>query len=192
MQTTITEFEIVPASAGLDAASKNTLKITFSKFFADAHRIAAAAALAIERQARAEADAKAALEQKKAEEAAAKQRAIEKAARDKAEAEAAEERRKILEASAKAEAEAKSLRDAEAKRIADEKAAAAVLEKAAALAAKKAAAAPDRAKLLAFAEIIRQLKMPSTSSPEGESIATDIKQKVKNLIAWIETQASYL
>ena len=178
------------ALAAAQAAEREAQRLENIRLRAEAD--AAAAALAVERQARAEADTKAALERKKIEEAGAKQRAIEKASRDNAEAAAAEERRKILEASAKAEGEAKALRDAEAKRVADQKAAEAAHEKTKALAAQKAAAAPDKAKLMHFADVVRHLEIPLANSERGQLIATEIAVKCEWFAKWIETEISYL
>jgi hypothetical protein len=180
---------------------------------------AAAAALAAERADRAEAEAKAAKEKADAEAAAKAERekieaaaaeaaeierqkalaelAAERAERAKAEAEAAEERSLAMAVAAieakkreKAEAEAKALRDAEAKRLADEKAAADAKAKAEAAAAKKSAAAPDREKLMHFADIVRHLNVPLAQSEDGQRVAAEIGAKVENFAKWIETQAA--
>ena len=119
-----------------------------------------------------------------------------KAEREKIEAAAAEERRKAQEAAAieaqkreAAEAEAKALRDADAKRIADQKAKEAAQAKADALAVKKAAAAPDKAKLLEFAESLRHLHPPTMKSPEAESLSLEVTKQLATFAKWIETQA---
>lgn len=182
---------------------------------------AAAAALEAERKERAAAEAKAKaeleaaekvrreearkaaeaveIERQKANAEIVKQQAAAKAEREKIEAAAAEERRKALEAAAKetakrekAEAEAKALRDAEAKRIADQKAKEAAQAKADAAAVKKAAAAPDRQKLMHFADIVRHLDVPLAKSEDGQRVAAEIGAKVENFAKWIETQAASL
>jgi len=140
----------------------------------------------------------------------AKRDAVAKADRDALEAKAKEEARKANEAAenarkaaaaelareqddkARIEAEAKALRDAEAKRVADEKAAADAKAKADALAAKKAAAAPDKAKLMHFADIVRHLEVPLAKSEAGQAVAAEIGAKVENFAKWIETQAATL
>jgi len=114
--------------------------------------------------------------------------------RNKIEAAAAEERRKAIEAAVieakkreKAEAEAKALRDAEAKRIADAKAADVAKAKAEALAAKKAAAAPDKAKLIEFAKLIRSQNVPII---QDAGISRLIGDKRDELASFIEAQAA--
>jgi len=150
------------------------------------------AAMKAEREAaekeRAKIEAAAAAERKKAEaarlaaeESARKQRAAIEA-KAKAEAEARE----------KAEREAKALRDAEAKRLADIEAARIAKEKAEAEAAKKAAAAPDKAKLMGFAAMIRSLAVPQVQSEESKTVAVEISQKVESFAKWIESQTAKL
>ena len=121
-----------------------------------------------------------------------------KAEADRVEAERAEERRKADAAAAverqklaAAEAEAKKVRDTlaaklkaeadekariESKRIAD--------EKAAKEAARKAAAAPDKAKLIAFAALIRSLPVPALSDRRA---FLDLTEKIEDLATWAET-----
>jgi hypothetical protein len=129
-------------------------------------------------------------ERKATEEKARKEREeIEaKAAQERAKAEA--KAREESAAREKAEAEAKALRDAESKRIADEKAAAESKRKAEELAAKKAAAAPDKEKLIAFAQQVRELKLPDVKSGEAEAVRLEIETKVASFAKWIEAQAA--
>ena len=152
----------------------------------------AAAALAAERAEQAKRDAAAKAERDAAE---AKSREEVRKANESAELarqKAADELAKERSAKAKLESEAKALRDAEAKRISDEKAAAEAKVKADALAAKKAAAAPDKAKLMEFAAIVRELKLPDVKSGQAETVRLEIESKVASFAKWIETQASTL
>jgi hypothetical protein len=135
--------------------------------------------MAEERRIAAEKEAVAQAERKAAEEKARKER-------EKIEAKAHEE----AAARAKAEAQAQALRNADAKRIADEKAAAEAKRHADELAAKKAAAAPDKEKLMAFAEQVRALQLPEVKSPDAQSAKAEIQAKVSSFAKWIETQAS--
>ena len=152
----------------------------------------AAAALEAERKERAEAEAKAREEQ-------AHKDAAAKAERDKLEAEAAEERRKAAAAAAietakrqKAEAEAQALRFAEAKRIKDAEAAEVAKAKAEIIAAKKAASAPDREKLMHFADIVRHLDVPLANSEDGKRVAAEVAVKCEGFARWIEAQVATL
>jgi hypothetical protein len=146
--------------------------------------------MAEERRIAAEKEAVAQAERKAAEEKARKEREeIEaKAAQERAEAEA--KAREEAASRAKAESEARALREAEAKRIADEKAAAEAKRHADELAARKAAAAPDKEKLMAFAQQVRSLQLPEVKSPEAQSAKAEIQAKVASFAKWIETQAS--
>ena len=153
---------------------------------------AAAAALEAERKERAAAEAKARVEK-------ARKDAAAKAEREKLEAEAADERRKALEIASietakrqKAEAEAHALREAEANRLAEAEATEAAKVKAEILAAKKAAAAPDRQKLMHFADVVRHLDVPLATSEEGQRVAAEIGAKCEGFAKWIEAQASSL
>lgn len=119
---------------------------------------------------KATAEANARAEREKVEAAARAERA-------KAEAAAKAER----EAREKAEAEAKALRDAEAKRIADENRAKA-----------KAAKAPDREKLIAFADSVRALKPGEMKTAAGNQIVGEIADQVAKFAAWIEKKAESL
>ena len=68
--------------------------------------------------------------------------------------------------------------DAEAQRIAD-----------AALAAKKAAAAPDRQKLLHFAQLLNDLPLPSITD---NTITAEISQRLNDLVEFIQAEAKDL
>ena len=164
---------------------------------------AAAAALEAERKERAAAEAKAREEQTRKDaavrDAMEKQRAAAKADMERTERAAAEERRKAQEVAAietakrqKAEAEAQALREAEAKRIAEAEAAEAAKAKAEIIAAKKAAAAPDKAKLLHFAEVVRHLDVPLANSEAGQRVAAEVAAKCEGFAKWIEAQAATL
>jgi len=82
---------------------------------------------------------------------------------------------------AKAAQEKESADKAESERIAAEK-----------LAYKKAAAAPDKDKLMAFALIVADLKVPTVKSPEAQTVANEITDKIANFARWIEAQADKL
>lgn len=123
-------------------------------------------------------------ERKAAEEKAAKERAEAearaKAERDALEAKAKKEReaaaKKVAEEKAareKAEAELKAQRDAEAKRQADE-----------AEAARKAAAAPDKDRLINYANAIRALDIPELKT--APALQTLIQQQRDKFIVWLE------
>jgi len=113
------------------------------------------------------------------------------------EAEAQKERLKA-EAKAKAEAEArqraeneaKALREAEIKRQAEIEAKAKADELAAKESARKAAAAPDKQKLIDFAQVIRSLELPTVKSEDGKKTLLEISEKVESFAKWIETQAN--
>lgn len=151
-----------------------------------------------------EAKATAALEAERAE--WAKIEVAAKIERDKAEAarlaaeETARKERAAIEAKAKAEAEArekaereaKALRDAETKRLAEIESARIAKEKADVDAAKKAAAAPDKARLIGFASIVRAMTVPEAKSADGKRIAAEIGEKVASFASWIEAQAAKL
>ena len=148
--------------------------------------------LAEERRIAAEKFAAAEKERKAAEEKARKEREEIEVKAAKERDEAAEKARIEALARAKAEAEAKALRDAEIKRIANEKAAAEAKVKAESEAAKKAANAPDKAKLMTFAQTVRELKLPDVKSKQAESVRLEIESKVASFAKWIEAQASTL
>jgi hypothetical protein len=147
---------------------------------------AEAARIAAEEKAKADAAAK--LAAAKAAQEKAEIEAKAKAEREKIQATAAEQKRKAdalaaLEKAAreKAEAEAKELRDAAAKKAADE-----------AAAAKKAAAAPDKDKLLAFAQSLRALELPDFKTEEAKSIGVTLASQREKFAVWIETTAKGL
>jgi len=107
-------------------------------------------------------------------------------ARVKAEADAREaEERKARQA---AEMEAKRLREEEAaRRMAEERAKADAIE-----AARRAAQAPDKEKLLAFADVVAKLTVPMASTDQGRAVAGHIQQKCANFSKWIVEQANAL
>ena len=145
-------------------------------------------------------------------EAEAREKAIvaERAAAAKIQAEkdaAAAKERAIAEAKAKAEAEAREKEQAELRRLkaaAEARKAKAAQEKESAdkaeseriaaekLAHKKAAAAPDKDKLMAFVLIVADLKVPTVKSPEAQTVANEITDKIANFARWIEAQADKL
>lgn len=124
------------------------------------------------------AEADAALAKQKAEADAAAKLAADKAKaeREAAEANAAAERAKA----AKLEAEAKARDDAAKAAIAAEQAA-----------ARKAAAAPDKAKVLAFAIAIRQIRVPALHA-DNASLAKVLAEQTAKFTDWIEAKASQL
>jgi hypothetical protein len=105
--------------------------------------------------------------------------AAEKARKEKeaADKKAAEDRA----AREKAEATLKAHRAAEAKRLADEEAA-----------RKKAAAAPDKDRLINYANAIRALEIPEFSTPEAKAIATTIQASRDKFASWVEEKAGAL
>ncbi len=112
-----------------------------------------------------------------AEEARKEREAIEAKARAEAEVAAQEAAKLRAELEAKARAEKKEKERLEAERIAAEKA------------AKKAAAAPDKAKLVAFAETVRRLELPVLSNP---FVATKLTAEIEALAAWVDSAAENL
>lgn len=107
----------------------------------------------------------------------AKARSEREAAEKKAEAERAELRRQAkaaADAQAKAEAEAKAIRDAEAARIAAEE-----------VARRKAASAPDREKVLAFAEFIRAIPAPVLTTEDGKAVQESITSQLALFADWL-------
>lgn len=152
---------------------------------ARAEREAAEAVLAAER-------AKAEAARKIAEEQARKERERIAAENAKKLAAEREQARKIQEAAAaalaaerkKAEdaaAEAKRLQEAEAARLAQIEA-----EKAALL------AAPDREKVLIFAESIKALPIPHLTTPKGAALQVLITQQTEKFVAWLVKEAGKL
>lgn len=111
----------------------------------------------------------AAEKQRAADAAAAKERAArEKLEKEKAAADAADKRRK--EAAA----------EAEKQRLADE-----------AEARRKAAAAPDREKLIAFADSLAALSVPDVSKA-SIAVRENVAAKLQSFVNWIKTQAATL
>jgi len=119
--------------------------------------------------------------------------------REAIERKAAEERAKV-EAQAKVEREAREAAERESARLKaeserkerEEKAAADAKAKAEAEAARKAAAAPDKQKLMTFAQSVRSLQVPESKSEDGKRVASEIAEKVESFAKWIESQASKL
>lgn len=156
---------------------------------------AEAAKLAAETKAKADAEARAAsakAEMEKAEiEAKAKAerekiQAQRKAEQDAAFAQAEQTRKKVeaehrkLEAEKqKAEAEARALRDAEAKRIEAE-----------AESRRKAEAAPDREKLLAYANAISDFERPDLATTKGRIAGEEIDSEISSLVRFIRSKAA--
>ena len=150
------------------------------------------AALQAERKKREAEAAEAARKQKEIEDAAKKAQveADKKAAAEKkkADEEAAALREKIAEQE-RAEKQRKEAEEAAKKKAAEEEAA---RQKAEAEAAKKAAAAPDREKLLKFAELIDGLLTPELSSQEAVEIATNARGLLDKVVAYINSKAAAL
>jgi colicin import membrane protein len=133
--------------------------------------------------------------QKEAEDREKKIQAERKAAEEKAkkEREAAEAKLKAeRDAREKAEREikARAEADAKAKKAAEEKEAAEA--KAREAAKKKAKAAPDKAKLIAFAETIEHLQVPEMSTDEGKKVLSDSRELIAKLSKFIRGQAGWL
>ena len=163
-----------------------------------------------ERKAREAAEAKAAAERAEAERKAEAEREQARKEREAAEAAARKEReaieaqarkeREALEAKAKAEredaarlarierekreaieAEQRAKAEIETKRIASEKAA-----------AKKAAAAPDKRKVIVFAESIRHMDVPVMSTDAGKVLAESIASQRDKFADWLVSEAKKL
>lgn len=103
--------------------------------------------------------------------------AVEAKAREEANAAAAEQARLRSELAVKVKAEADEKARLKSEQLAAEKA------------AKKAAAAPDKAKLEAFAEIVRSLPLPALSNP---FVVTKLQAEIANLAAWIDSASESL
>ena len=153
-----------------------------------AAKAAAEAAAEEARKIKAESDrlAKIASDKAKAERDAieAKARKEREEAEAKAEAERAELRRQAQDAAdalAKAEAETKAIRDAEAAKAAAEEAA-----------RKKAERAPDRDKVLAFAEFIRAIPAPQLTTDEGRIVQSAIAGQIIGFADWIAKKGGAL
>jgi len=118
---------------------------------------------------------------KESESAAAKE-----AARIKAESDAREKAER--DAKIAAESEAKKLRDAETARIAAEVKAKAERE----AAEKKAAQAPDKEKLLTFADSVAALVVPEVGTDAARAVREEVASKVRNFANWIRSQSANL
>ena len=117
------------------------------------------------------------------------------AERKKREAEAAEAAKRAAEEKKKADEEAAALREkiaeqerAEKQRKEAEEAA----KKKAAESAKKAAAAPDREKLLKFADLVDGISVPELSSREATEIATNARVLLDKVVAYINSKVAAL
>ena len=129
---------------------------------------------------RAEKEAAEAAARAEREKAEAERREIERKAavqRAEAEAKAAEARA----AQERAEAELRAKQEAEARAKAEQEAA-----------ARAAAAAPDRDKLTAFAEAVRNLPVPVLESELGKQIEATIRDQVGKFAAWADAQSRKL
>jgi hypothetical protein len=145
----------------------------------------------IERKAKAEQDAI------RAQAEAARKEAEETARQEKLrlQALAEVERQKADTARLAAEAEAKAQREAREKLEAEALAAKQAAEKAEAEraeAVRQASLAPDREKLIAFADQISALKVPGMFSTEAQLVEADLRNRIEKLAAWIKREASVL
>lgn len=122
---------------------------------------------------------------------AAEQAAAEEKARKEREAIEARNRkeREAAEAMARVEREA---REKAEKELAAKKAQEEAAKKAAAEADEKAARAPDRQKLLAMAQWVENIAIPSFSSAEGIALRVEITTRVNDLRDWLKAQAEKL
>ena len=185
------ERERVAAAELKAKQERDELEAAMRKQKEEAEAAAKAAAEAAAEEARkikAESDrlAKIASDKAKAERDAieAKARKEREEAEAKAEAERAELRRQAQDAAdalAKAEAEAKAIRDAEAAKAAAEEAA-----------RKKAERAPDRDKVLAFAEFIRAIPAPQLTTDEGRIVQSAIAGQIIGFADWIAKKGGAL
>jgi len=87
-----------------------------------------------------------------------------------------------------AEAEAKKLRDAETARIAADAKAKSERE----AAEKKAAQAPDKEKLLTFADSVAALTVPEVGTDAAKAVREEVTSKVRNFANWIRSQSANL
>lgn len=122
--------------------------------------------------------------------------AAERAAAAAAAAAAAEQIRQERLAREEADRQRIAAEDAERRRVAaelrteaDRIAARAALQ---AAAERKAAAAPDKQKLLEFADEVRNLGLPVMRSPEGQAAAQGVAAKCRGFANWITEQAASL
>lgn len=185
------ERERVAAAELKAKQERDELEAAMRKQKEEAEAAAKAAAEAAAEEARkikAESDrlAKIAADKAKAERDAieAKARKEREEAQAKAEAERAELRRQAQDAAdalAKAEAETKAIRDAEAAKAAAEEAA-----------RKKAERAPDRDKVLAFAEFIRAIPAPQLTTDEGRIVQSAIAGQIIGFADWIAKKGGAL
>lgn len=191
--------KVAAAKAAAEAAAKAEAerKEEEARLRAENERLAAERATAAKAQA--EAEAKAAAERKAAEAKLAAERAaaaeaarVAQAAADAklaAERAAADaERKRLADEAAKAKAEADRLAAVEAARVAAEKAKA----EADALAARKAAAAPDRQKVLRFAEDVRVMCVPELQTDAGKELEVRIRDYLVRLAKVCEDAADKL
>lgn len=145
---------------------------------AEAERLAKAERDAIEAKAKAERESAAKEAARvKAETEAAIRKQQEQARKEREEAEAVA--KKEREAREKIEAEQRAAAKAQADRLAAEKAA-----------AKKAAAAPDKEKLLALADLIRSVEIPSLTSDQGQAVLPVLKAQHAKYADWITEKAN--
>ena len=158
-----------------------------------ADRIAREKAEAEAKQARAQAEAeRKAREAAEAKAKAQREAAEEVARREKAKADAA--LAKEREARQKAERDAAEAKQKEAERVAAEKAAAEAKAKAEAEAQAAAARAPDREKIMAFADSVRGMAdvFPTVATEAGKGVRVVIVAQIEKFALWIEKQAEAL
>lgn len=200
------EREKAAQAAELARKQKEAADAAAEKAKADAEaELAKARATAAKEAARlkAEADAKLDEERKLAERAAAKLKAEADAklaeqkriADEQALKEREESARKLKEAddARKAvEAQAKAIREASEKAQREAQEAAAKAKADAELAEKKAAAAPDKEKLLNFANAIRALEIPAFSTDAAKSLSSVIASQREKFAAWLEDKSNAL
>lgn len=153
-----------------------------------------------EERAKREAEAAAERERLRAENERLAREKAEAEAKAKAEREAAEKARQEAEAKARQEREAAEAQ-ARAEREARERVEAELRERQEAerrakeeaeRQARAAAQAPDREKLAAFAEAVRDLPVPTLDSEAGKAITNLIREQVTKFAAWIITQQAKL
>lgn len=200
------EREKASQAAELARKQKEAADAAAEKAKADAEaELAKARAAAAKEAARlkAEADAKLAEERRLAEQAAAKLKAEADAklaeqkriADEQARKEREESARKLKEAddARKAvEAQAKAIREASEKAQREAQEAAAKAKADAELAEKKAAAAPDKEKLINFANAIRALEIPAFSTDAAKSLSSVIANQREKFAAWLEDKSNAL
>lgn len=184
-----------------EAAERERLRIENERLKAEAEAAAKAAReaaekaqaerIAMEAKANAERIAAERAQREAAENARKEREALE--AKAKAEREAAE--RELARMKAEQEAAAKAEREAREKlerELAAKKAQEEAKAKAEAAAAKKAAAAPDKTKLRAIADSVRNIALPTVTTPEASAVLADIAAKRESFAKWIEAQISNL